>query len=76
MAARDGERRYEKTAFVYFLVCKRLASHNVGVARGTIFREIRSIARFQTSDFVTEKFGGATAGERLLKDVSVFLLSS
>ena len=58
MAARDRERRYEKTAFVYFLVCKTLASHDVGVARDTIVREIRPIARFQTSDFFYKRNWG------------------
>ena len=44
--------------FTYFLVCEGLSTDDVGVARGTVFREIRPWAGFKTDDFVKEKLGG------------------
>ena len=58
MAARQEERRYDTQLFVYFLVCKGLSNDGVGVARGTVFEEIRPGASFKTGDFVNEKLGG------------------
>ena len=43
---------------LFFLVCKGLSNDDVGVARGTIFQEIRPGAGFKTGDFVKEKLGG------------------
>ena len=40
-AARQEEGRYETQLFVYFLACKGLSNDDVGVARGTVFQEIR-----------------------------------
>ena len=39
---------------------ERLWNDGVGVARGTVFQEIRPGAGFKTGDFVKEKLGGAT----------------
>ena len=35
--------------------CKRLSNDDVGVARGTMFHEIRPGAGFETGDFVRKK---------------------
>ena len=48
----------EKTVFVRILVCKEPSNHDVGVATGTVFQEIRPWAGFKTGDFVEEKLGG------------------
>ena len=64
MAARHKEGCYGKNVFIYFLVCKGLllrvvlSNHDVGVARGTVFQEIRPGAGLKTGDFVEEKLGG------------------
>ena len=46
MAARQEEGRYEAQLFVFFLVCKGLSNYDVGVARVTVFREVRPGAVF------------------------------
>ena len=55
----------QKNISIYFLVRKGLSNGNIGVARGTVFPEIRPGAGINTSDFGEEKLGGATA-ERLV----------
>ena len=42
----------------YFLLCNGLLKLDVAVARGTVFQEVRSGARFRTGDFVDKKLGG------------------
>ena len=39
---------------VHFRVCKGLSNDDVGVARGTVFQEIRPGAGFKTGNFVKE----------------------
>ena len=46
-----------KNISIYFFVCKERSNDDVGVARGTIFQEIRSGAGFKTGDFAQEKLG-------------------
>ena len=47
-----------KNVSIYFLVCRKVPlNDDVGVARGTVFREIRLGAGFKTGDFVKEKLG-------------------
>ena len=58
MAAQHHEECYEKHVFTCFLVRKGLSTDDVGVARGTVFPEIRPWAGFKTGDFVKEKLGG------------------
>ena len=41
-----------------FLVCNGLSNNEVGVARGTVYQEIRPGAGFKTGHFVEEKLGG------------------
>ena len=46
---------------MYILVCQgrtRISNDDVGVARGTVFQEIRRGADFTTGDTVKETFGG------------------
>ena len=58
MAARHEEGRCENSVFKYFLVCRGLSDGDGGVARGTVFQEIRPGARFKTGDLVKENLGG------------------
>ena len=58
MAALQEEGRYETQFFEYVLGCKGLLNDDVGVARGTVFEEIRPGAGFKTSDVVKEKLRG------------------
>ena len=60
VAARYEEGCHEKCIFTYFLVREGLlsADDDVGVAKGTVFQEIRPWAGFQTGDFAKEKLGG------------------
>ena len=58
MAARYEEGCYEKYIFTYVLVHEGLSTDDVGVAKGTVFQEIRPWARFKTGDFIQEKSGG------------------
>ena len=58
MAARQEEGCYEKNIFTCFFVCKLLSNDDVGVARATVFQEIRPNVDFKTGDFVKEKLGG------------------
>ena len=58
-AARYEEGCYEKYIFTYVLVRAGLSTDDVGVAKGTVFQEIRPSAGFKTGDFV-KKIGGAT----------------
>ena len=45
--------------FAYFLVLHEgLSNDDVGVARGTVFQEIRPGAGFKTGDFGKDKLGG------------------
>ena len=48
----------KKNILTYFLVRKGLSTDDVGVARGTVFQEIRPGADFKAGDFVKEKLGG------------------
>ena len=59
MSARHEGGCYEKKASTYFLVFKGLlvvvvvlSNDDVGVVRGTVFREIRPGASFKSTDFV------------------------
>ena len=59
MAAAHEELCYmKKKNILIYLVCKGLLNDDVGVARGTMFQEIRPGAGFKTGDFVEEKLGG------------------
>ena len=52
---------YEKTIFMYFLVCRGLSNYEddvIRVTRGTVFQEIRPGAGVETSNFVQEKLEG------------------
>ena len=49
---------------MYVLVCQRGLIEDVGVARRTVFQEVRPGAVFKTGDFVKEKLGGVV--ERLI----------
>ena len=61
MAARNEEGCYEKyTIHNYVLVREGLSTDDVGVAKGTVFQEIRPWVGFKTGDFIQEKLGGAT----------------
>ena len=44
--------------FSCLLVCEGLSNDDVGVARGTVFQEMRAGAGFKTGDFFKEKLGG------------------
>ena len=47
---------------MYYLLCRELSNDGVvGVARGTVFPELRRGAGFKTGDFVKEKLGWDTA---------------
>ena len=48
-----------------FLCATGRSIDDVGVARGTIFQEIRPGAGLETGDFVQEKFGGSYIVGRL-----------
>ena len=50
---------------MHFLVCKGLSNDDVGVARGTVFQEIRPIAGFKTGGFAKEKLGGLPYNDSL-----------
>ena len=69
MAARQEEGRYETKLFEYLFVCKGLSNDDVGVARGTVFEEIRPGTGFKTGDFVQEKLGGGATVERFLGEI-------
>ena len=43
---------------VVYVCNKGPSNDDVGVARGTVFEEVRSGARVKTGDFVNEKLGG------------------
>ena len=58
VAARHEEGCYEENIFIHCFVCKGLSNDDVGVARGTLFEEIRPDAGFKTDDFVKENWGG------------------
>ena len=59
MAARHEEGCHEMHIFAYFLVLHEgLSNDDVGVARGTVFQEIRPGAGFKTGDFGKDKLGG------------------
>ena len=60
MADRHEEGYYEKNIPTNFVVCNGLSNDDVGVARGTVFEEIRSGAGFKTDDSVKETLGGGT----------------
>ena len=64
--ARQEEGSYETQLFVYFLLCiKGLPNDDVGVARGTVFQQIRPGAGFKTGDFVKEEGVEGATVERL-----------
>ena len=57
---------YGENILMYFLGCKGLSNDGVvGVARGTVFQEIRPGASFKTGDLVREKLGGLPTVELL-----------
>ena len=58
-----------ENVFMRFLVSKGLINGDVGVARRTVFQEIRRGAGFKIRDFV-KKVGGATV-ERLKSETCV-----
>ena len=58
MAARREEGCHENHIFMCLLVCKRLSGDDFGVARGTVFQEIRAGVGFKTGDFVQEVLEG------------------
>ena len=63
MAARYEEGCNEEYIFTCFLVREGLSTDDVGVAKGTVFQEVRSWAGFKTADFVKEKLGGGATVE-------------
>ena len=66
-AARQEEGRYETQLFVYFLACKGLSNDDVGVARGTVFQEVRPGAGFKKPAISLKKsWGGGYTVERLM----------
>ena len=58
VAARYEEGCHEKYTFACFLAHEGLRTDDVGVAKGTVFQEIRSWAGFKTGDFVNDMLGG------------------
>ena len=58
MAARHKEGCYLRNVPVHLLVCNGLSNNGVGVARDTVFQEVRPGAGFKTSDFVKKMLGG------------------
>ena len=72
-----------KKILMYHLVCKGLvvllvllvllvvvpSNDDVGVARGTVFQQIRTGVGFKTGDFVEEKLGGLQTVDRLWVNV-------
>ena len=58
MVARHDEGCYEKKNFIRIYVFLFVLNGNVGVARSTVFEEIRPGAGFKTSDFVKELLAG------------------
>ena len=48
----------KKSPSLYFVVWKGHPNDDAGVARGTIFQEVRPGAGFKTGDFVKRKVGG------------------
>ena len=61
---------------MYLLACEGLSTDDdVGVARSTVFQDMRAGVGFKTGDFVKEKLGGLRALERLIDTYSAFLLS-
>ena len=69
MAARHEEGCHEKKKkhknFIHFLSCQGLSNDDVGVARGTVFQEIRPGVGFKTGDFVEDRLGGG-GGHRIM----------
>ena len=47
----------EKYMFTYVRVREGLSIDEVGVAKGTVFQEIRPWIGFKTGDFIQEKLG-------------------
>ena len=47
-------------------MCKSLSIDDVGVARDTVFQEVRPGAGFETGDFVKEMLGGYRSTVRLI----------
>ena len=47
------------------MFCRGLSKDDIGVARGTVFKEIWLGVGFKTGDFVKEKLGGGATVERL-----------
>ena len=73
MAARLEKGCFEETILTYFLVCKGLSNDDVGVAGVAVFQEIRPGVGFETGDVVEERFGRATAVERLQRSPLLLL---
>ena len=60
MAARHEEGCYQrKVSLYFFLFAEGPSNDHVGLARSTVFREIRAGAIFKTGDFAKEKLEGA-----------------
>ena len=58
VAARYDEGCYEKYIFTHVFVREGLSTDDVGVAKGTVFQEIRPRAGFKTGDFIHKKSWG------------------
>ena len=58
MDAQCEESLYEKYILAYVLVREGLATDDVGVAKGTLFKVIQPWAGFDTGGFVKEKLEG------------------
>ena len=43
---------------IFLFAMEGLSNNDVGVARGTVFQEVRPGAGFKTGDFVKERLGG------------------
>ena len=43
---------------MYVVVCGGPPNNDVGLARGTVYHDIRPASGFKTGDFVEEKLGG------------------
>ena len=55
---------WKNESITYCLLCKGRSNDDVGVARGSVFQEIRPGSGFKTGDFVKEKTGDTFALQR------------
>ena len=58
MAARQEEGRYETQVFACVLVCKGISNGDVGVAKGTVFEDMRPGVGFKPAISFKKSWGG------------------